>query len=120
MLSFALFFLRDNLTTNAVSPPAEVALATISPMLAKQNGHIASPLKRVAKRDRLAASVWVTGWVGPFLQLAGSPLVESLKNTDRDSRRKAKTTHTAGLTPGIGGQASSSGPPPPEAKPKIF
>jgi hypothetical protein len=27
--------LRDNFTANAVSPPAEVALATISPMLAK-------------------------------------------------------------------------------------
>jgi len=37
---------------NAVNPPAEVALATISPMLAKQNGHIASPLIRAAKRDR--------------------------------------------------------------------
>jgi hypothetical protein len=42
--TFALLFLRDNLTANAVSPPAEVALATISPMVAKQNGHIASPL----------------------------------------------------------------------------
>jgi hypothetical protein len=52
MISFALSFLRDNFTANAVSPPAEVAPATISPMLAKQNGHIASPLGRVAKRDR--------------------------------------------------------------------
>ena len=46
------FFLRDSFTANAVSPPAEVALATISPRLAKQNGHIASPLGRTAKRDR--------------------------------------------------------------------
>jgi hypothetical protein len=52
MLSFPLLFLRDNFTANAVNPPAEVALATISPMLAKQNGHIASPLVRVAKLDR--------------------------------------------------------------------
>jgi hypothetical protein len=50
-ISFGLFFLRDNFTANAVSPPADVALANISPMLAKQNGHIASPLHRVAKRD---------------------------------------------------------------------
>jgi hypothetical protein len=35
--------LGDNFTANAVSPPAEVALATISPILAKQNGHITSP-----------------------------------------------------------------------------
>jgi hypothetical protein len=52
MLSFPLLFLRDKFTANAVNPPAEVALATISPMLAKQNGHIASPLVRVAKLDR--------------------------------------------------------------------
>jgi hypothetical protein len=37
---------------NAVNPPVEVALATISPMLAKQNGHIATTLVRVAKLDR--------------------------------------------------------------------
>jgi hypothetical protein len=43
-ISFTPFFLRDNFTANTASPPAEVALATISPMLAKQNGHIASPL----------------------------------------------------------------------------
>jgi hypothetical protein len=54
VISFTLFFLRDNFTANAVSPPAEVAPATIIPMLAKQNGHIASPLGRVAKRDRLS------------------------------------------------------------------
>jgi hypothetical protein len=42
--TFTLFCLRDNFTANAVSPPAEVALATINPMVAKQNGHIASPL----------------------------------------------------------------------------
>jgi len=36
-------------------------------MLAKQNGHIASPLGRTAKRDRLAASVWMTGMEGRFL-----------------------------------------------------
>jgi len=36
-------------------------------MLAKQNGHIASPLGRTAKRDRLAASVWMTGKVARFL-----------------------------------------------------
>jgi hypothetical protein len=51
-ISFASFFFRDNFTAKTVSPPAEVALATISPMLAKQNGHIASPLIRAAKRDR--------------------------------------------------------------------
>jgi hypothetical protein len=44
VISFALLFLRDNFTANAVGPPTEVALATISPILAKQNGHIASPL----------------------------------------------------------------------------
>jgi hypothetical protein len=43
-ISFALFFFRDHFTVNAASPPAEVALATIRPTLAKQNGHIASPL----------------------------------------------------------------------------
>jgi hypothetical protein len=69
-ISFISLFLRDNFTANAVSPPAEVALATISPMLAKQNGHIASPLNRVAKRDRFAASTWMTGWLGPFLHQA--------------------------------------------------
>jgi hypothetical protein len=52
MISFALFFLRDNFTAKAVRPPAEVALATISPIHAKQNGHIASLLGRVAKLDR--------------------------------------------------------------------
>jgi len=36
-------------------------------MLAKQNGHIASPLGRTAKRDRLAASVWMTEMEGRFL-----------------------------------------------------
>jgi hypothetical protein len=51
-ISFALFFFRDIFTAKTVRPPAEVALATIIPMLAKQNGHIASPLIRVAKRDR--------------------------------------------------------------------
>ena len=51
-ISFWSLFLRDNFTAKIVSPPAEVVLATISPMLAKQNGHIASPLVRVAKRDR--------------------------------------------------------------------
>jgi len=51
-ISFEFFFFRDNFTASAVSPPAEVALATINPMLAKQNGHIASPLIQVAKRDR--------------------------------------------------------------------
>jgi hypothetical protein len=51
-ITFAFFFLRDNFTANAVSPPAEVALATIIPILAKQNGHIASPLNRAAKHDR--------------------------------------------------------------------
>jgi len=61
------FFFWDNFTTNAVSPPAEVALATINPMLAKQNGHIASPLGRTAKRNRLTASVWMTGMEGRFL-----------------------------------------------------
>jgi hypothetical protein len=45
------FFFWDIFTANAVSPPAEVALATISPMLAKQNGHIASPPGRTAKRE---------------------------------------------------------------------
>ncbi|HKE35422.1 MAG TPA: hypothetical protein VKB66_09455 [Candidatus Acidoferrum sp.] len=43
-ISFALFLLRDHFTASAVSPPVEAAPATISPMLAKQNGHIASPL----------------------------------------------------------------------------
>jgi hypothetical protein len=44
-ISLALFFFRANFKARTVSPPAEVALAaTISPMLAKQNGHIASPL----------------------------------------------------------------------------
>jgi hypothetical protein len=66
-ISFALLFLQDNFTANAVSPPAEVAPAMISPTLAKQNGHIASPFDRVAKRDRCAASVWMTGQVGRFL-----------------------------------------------------
>jgi hypothetical protein len=61
------FFFRDSFTAKAVSPPAEVALATIIPMLAMQNGHIASPLLSGAKRDRFAASVWMTGKVGPFL-----------------------------------------------------
>jgi hypothetical protein len=51
-ISFWSLFLRDNFTAKIVSPPAEVVLATISPMLAKQNGHIASPLIQVAKRDR--------------------------------------------------------------------
>jgi hypothetical protein len=51
-ISFWSLFLRDNFTAKIASPPAEVVLATISPMLAKQNGHIASPLVRVAKRDR--------------------------------------------------------------------
>jgi hypothetical protein len=51
-ISFAFFFLRDNFTANAVSPPAEVALATIIAILAKQNGHMASPLYRTAKHDR--------------------------------------------------------------------
>jgi hypothetical protein len=69
-ISFLSLFLRDNFTAKTVSPPAEVALATISPMLAKQNGHIASPLHRVAKRDRSAASVWMTGKVGRFLHHA--------------------------------------------------
>jgi hypothetical protein len=32
--------LRDTFTANAVSPPAEAAPATISPMVAKQTGHI--------------------------------------------------------------------------------
>jgi hypothetical protein len=43
-LSFALFFMRDTFTANAVSPPAEAALTAIKPKVAKQNGHIASPL----------------------------------------------------------------------------
>jgi hypothetical protein len=34
------FFLRDTFTANAASPPVEAAPATISPMVAKQNGHI--------------------------------------------------------------------------------
>jgi hypothetical protein len=66
-ISFALSFVRDNFTANAVSPPAEVTLAMIKPMLAKQNGHIASPLVRVAKRDRFAASIWMTRMEGRFL-----------------------------------------------------
>lgn len=40
------FFFRDSFTAKAVSPPAEVAPATIIPMLAMQNGHIASPLRQ--------------------------------------------------------------------------
>jgi hypothetical protein len=32
--------LRDSFTANAASPPVEAAPATISPMVAKQNGHI--------------------------------------------------------------------------------
>lgn len=51
-ISFTSFFLRDNFTANTVRPPAEVALATIIPMLAKHSGHIPSPLFRVAKLDR--------------------------------------------------------------------
>ncbi|HEV2195590.1 MAG TPA: hypothetical protein VGR55_08410 [Candidatus Acidoferrum sp.] len=45
MISFASFFLRDNFTAKAVSPPVETTPATtICPMAAMQNGHIASPL----------------------------------------------------------------------------
>jgi hypothetical protein len=51
-ISFTLSFLRDRFAAKTVRPPTEVALATIIPKLAKQNGHIASPLVRVAKRDR--------------------------------------------------------------------
>jgi hypothetical protein len=32
--------LRETLTANAASPPVEATPATISPMVAKQNGHI--------------------------------------------------------------------------------
>jgi hypothetical protein len=39
MISVAPVFLRDIFTTNAASPPVE-AVPTISPMVAKQNGHI--------------------------------------------------------------------------------
>jgi hypothetical protein len=46
-----LLFLRDNFTANDVSPPAEVALTTISPTLAIQHGHDTSPLSQVAKHD---------------------------------------------------------------------
>jgi hypothetical protein len=51
MVRLTLFILWDTVTANAVSPLAEVAPATISPIVAKQKGHIASPLDRVAKRD---------------------------------------------------------------------
>ena len=50
MLSLPLFFLGDSFTANAVSPPVETAPATTSPIVDKQNGHIASPFTRVAKR----------------------------------------------------------------------
>ena len=60
-ISLALVFLRDNFTARAVSPPAEVAApATIHPTLAKQTGHIASPLVRAAKLNHHAASVGMT------------------------------------------------------------
>jgi hypothetical protein len=49
-ISSALFFLRDTFTANAASPPVEAAPATISPMVAKQNGHIIYLL--AAKLDR--------------------------------------------------------------------
>jgi len=51
VLSFPSFSLRDSFTANAVNPPVETAPATTSPIVEKQNGHIASPLNRVAKRD---------------------------------------------------------------------
>jgi hypothetical protein len=52
------FFLRDSFTANAASPPVEAAPATISPMVAKQNGHIvhlldgdSGPLSRFYRGD---------------------------------------------------------------------
>jgi hypothetical protein len=38
--SLVLFFLRDILTANAVSPPVDTAPATSNPTVVKQNGHI--------------------------------------------------------------------------------
>jgi hypothetical protein len=55
MISVAPFFLRDTFTANAVSPPVETAPATISPMVAKQTGHIVHLLgwlSLTAKLDR--------------------------------------------------------------------
>jgi hypothetical protein len=52
VLSFPFLSLRDSFKVNAVSPPVETAPATTNPIVDKQKGHIASPLGRVAKRDR--------------------------------------------------------------------
>jgi len=39
-VSAARFFLRDNLTASAASPPVETVPATTNPTVAKQNGHM--------------------------------------------------------------------------------
>jgi hypothetical protein len=44
MFSAELFFLRATFRANVASPPVETALATISPMVEMQNGHIVVPL----------------------------------------------------------------------------
>jgi hypothetical protein len=40
MISVALLLLPDTVMAKAASPAVETALATTSPMVAKQNGHI--------------------------------------------------------------------------------
>jgi hypothetical protein len=52
MFSFPFSSLRDSFAAIAASPLVETALASASPIVDKQKGHIASPLVRVAKRYR--------------------------------------------------------------------
>ena len=59
MISVARFFLRDIFTTNAARPPVEAVPATISPVVAKQNGHIVH--LPGGEADRQAASIEMTG-----------------------------------------------------------
>jgi hypothetical protein len=94
--SLVLLFLRDAFTAIAASPPVEAAPATINPMVAKQTGHIASPLSRAAKRERYVASVWMTGIMGRFLQTARF----LSGNLEKKGRRFQwlKRTNKAGLT----------------------
>jgi len=60
MLSPASFFLRDNLTAIAASPPVETVPGTTIPRVAKQNGHIV----HLSGRHLIAAFMLVTVEVG--------------------------------------------------------
>ena len=90
MISLALFFLRDQFTASAASPPVEAAPATISPMVLKQNGHIvhlpggkAEALSRLYVGDGQGGMI-STRFVEKEISLAGGGGTVSLQGPPQD------------------------------------